>query len=150
MNNEQHSNFYDSEMSDFKLSHSDFSMEEDFDYVTETKEINTFLLSLNLDIKLDENRKCIVDNDIKVLNNIFEKVITKFYPKVDGVEVFHIITDFYSLDPTETFKKLISKYRKICFNDLESRLGKVRNVVTINNIDKIEENNKLTFKSVFG
>lgn len=147
MSKELSSNFYESETSDTQLSHLDFSIEEDIDYTTEIKEVYDYLLGQNWDLKVDESNNMIIGNDINLINKIFELVFTKYHNRIDSVELFNIITSFYNLDGAECFKKLIAKYRKILYYDLENRMGSLKNV---KKIDKNKTDLKVTLKSVFG
>ena len=115
------SKFYDAERTNITLNHSDFSVEEDNDYLSEKKEIISYLLSKNWDDALKV--KTLVQ-EIKTVNFIFEDMHKNFRNKIDSVEILSLMTDFYNIDYTATFEKLIMSNRQLLIMDLEKSSGK--------------------------
>lgn len=113
-------NFYEAERTNISLSHSDFSIEEDNDYKTEKKEVIDYLLSKSWDELLDSK---ILVQELKTINFIFEDLCKHFAKQLDSVEIFSLMTDFYDIDYSSTFNKLIVANRKKLIIDLEKTSG---------------------------
>lgn len=143
--------FAESERHNIKLDHSDFAQEQNFDYLQETEDLNNFLLSKSWDNYFDKytkngpyaKRRC----ETSIANQIFKTVLASFQFRMDTVQIFHIITEFYDIDAKWYFERLVQQYRKRLQNDLEHRIGKFKK----QSITKIGEDKiRFTFESIFG
>lgn len=112
--------FHEAEKNLTKISHSDFSVDEDIDYLSEKKNLNNFLLSKNWDKLLETST---IHTELKNINFIFEETYKAFCRQIDAIELFAFIVDFYDLDYKKTFDKLLSKNRLILLETLESTFG---------------------------
>lgn len=130
--------FYDAERTNVTLNHSDFCVKEDNDYMSEKNEITEYLLFKNWD---DIIKSKTIVHEIKAINHIFEEVHLKFQNKIDSIEIFSLITDFYNIDYSSTFSKLLAKNRKILILDLERNSGN-KIFVTKIDVDKSNDENE--------
>lgn len=112
--------FYETERQKPTISHLDLSVNEDNDYLSEKLDVNSFLLSKNWE-NLIHNQT--ITKEVKHLNYVFEEVFKQYSNKIDAVELFSIVVDFYDLDFTSTFKKLTKKNRSKLLVDLEKNFG---------------------------
>ncbi|BBI90433.1 hypothetical protein HYO65_gp041 [Tenacibaculum phage PTm1] len=140
--------FYESDRTSGTLSHQNFAREQQFEYLSEIDDLNNFLLSKNWDDFFTQSgpyamRLC----DTSIANKIFNVVFETFKYRMDTVQMFHIITDFYDIDSTWYFNKLVHNNRRKLQSDLEHRIGKLKGNKHANRIssDKI----RLTFESLF-
>jgi hypothetical protein len=122
--------FHEAERHNVVLSHEDFSFEQNFDYLQENESLVDFLLSKNWDKYFTEQKSGNVICDTGIANKIFDSTYQAFHHKMDTVQMFHIITDFYTLNPTYFFNKLVQTYRKKLARDLEIRIGKLKSITT--------------------
>lgn len=122
--------FHEAERHSVVLSHEDFSFEQNFDYLQENEDLTDFLLSRNWDKYFTEQKSGTVICDTGIANKIFDGCYKVFHRQMDTVQIFHIITDFYTLDATYFFNKLVQSYRKKLAADLEKRVGKLKSLTT--------------------
>lgn len=112
--------YYEAEKPEIKVSHQDFYTEDNNDYITEKGDLTSFLLSKNWEDVLVAKTLL---NELKTINFIFEECYKLFSGKMDSMEMFSLITDFYNLDYKTTYEKLLLKNRKILILDLEKISG---------------------------
>jgi hypothetical protein len=118
-------NFYEAERHDTVLTHADFAREQEFDYISETEQLNEFLLSKNWDKYFKSQKSGYVICDVVIINRIFAECLA-YQLNMDSVQIFHVITDFYSIDPKQFYDKLLKRHRERLVVDLENRIGKLR------------------------
>jgi hypothetical protein len=140
---------YESDRHSVKLSHNDFASDADnqFEYRQENDDLNDFLLSKDWDRFFTQSgpyaqRKC----ETSIANNIFQSVLDKFQFRMDTVQIFHIITQFYDVDAKIYFEKLVQKYRKHLQKDLEHRIGRLQKT---SNVKIGDDKIRMTFESLF-
>lgn len=141
-------NFYEAERSSIKLSHNDFAAEQEFDYIQENTDLNEYLLDKNWDSYFIKpgpyaRRTC----ETSIANKIFDKVFEEFKFRMDTVQMFHVITDFYDINAAWYFSKLVKTYRQRLKKDLTTRIGRLRNSTGPTVI--CEEKIRNTFTSLF-
>jgi hypothetical protein len=112
--------FYESERKNIVVSHADFAIDDTIDYREEKIELNDFLSSKNWNEVLTAKT---LFNELKTINFIFEECLSAFSNKIDSVELFSLIVDFYDLDYNQTFRKLVLKNRLILVNSLNKNLN---------------------------
>lgn len=139
-------NIYSKERLNVKVSHSDFSYEDNFDYIQETNELNDYLLSKNWDKYFKTQKNGIVICDITIVNKIFDQCYAEFKSKMDSVQIFHIITDFYNISGAHMFNKLVQSHRMTLIQDLERRLGGTKRTIKPM---KIDDKIQYDFHSIF-
>ncbi len=117
-------NFYEADRTYQKLSHSDFSLDPGFDDMKGNETLMQFLL------EKEDWEKCFlrkksgsVDIDVEAANKIFYTCYKMFKNQSDAVDIFGIITDFYKIDSTLFYWKLIKRCRMVINRDLGERLG---------------------------
>lgn len=118
--------FHEAERHSTVLLHSDFAREQEFDYLTETDELNDFLLSKDWDKWFTKQKSGYTICDVEIINKIFQECLVKFCNDLDSVHIFHVVTDFYDIDPIQFFNKLLKLHRERLVTDLENRIGKLR------------------------
>lgn len=139
-------NIYEKERHNVKLTHSDFAFEEQFEYLQENDEFNQYLLNKAWDHYFKSQKNGTVVCDIAIVNKVFEQCLLQFNSKMDSVQVFHLITDFYNISSTQYFNKLVQSHRMRLINDLEIRLGGIKST----KIKKINNKIQFDFNTIFG
>ena len=143
----ENNRMYEAERKASKLTSSDFASEQQFEYLQETEDLREFLLSKNWDNYFTQKgpyamRLC----NISIANKIFQAVLDGFRFRMDTVQIFHLITEFYDIDAKWYFESLIQKYRKILQKDLEHRIGKLK---TTDDVKIDDDKIRKTFASLF-
>ena len=106
-----------------KLSHSDFAADAEFDDAVDMSAVEDFLMcndrhySHAMTILVSGSSKTTARN----ANKLFSDIIDKFAKNYDTVDLFDIITTFYSLDATEYFNQLILEFRTMLLADISAR-----------------------------
>lgn len=138
--------FHEAERHSLVLTHSDFAHEETFEYLEESEEFNNFLLEKTWDKYFITQKNLIVVCDTVIANKVFDECYRHFGKKMDTVQIFHLITDFYNIDARRYFNKLLQLYRKRLARDLEERMGKLKST----DIQKIGEDRvQIAFNLIF-
>lgn len=137
--------FLESDRIDVKLTHNDFNYEQNFDFIESSEELRDFLISKvdwegGFDISMTDKGQIDINTKVTFLNESFNILYNKFKNKMDSVELFHIFTDFYDLNPTIVFNTLVYKFRVILKNDLCERIGKISNP---KNVDVVLNNTRV-------
>ena len=130
--------FHETERHSQVLSHSDFAREEDHDFLQENEDLNNFLLGKNWDKYFVKQKSGITTCDVVIINKIFEICMKNFLNRMDTVQIFAVVTDFYDVDGHYFFEKLVSKYRQLLVKDLEERIGKMKTVKKTNMNNRIQ------------
>lgn len=118
-----HNRYYEADREVYKLSHSDFSNECDFDDMSSNENLVNFLLEKSEWEKLFIRKKSgSVDIDISSANTIFFTCYKKFKDESDAVDIFSILTDFYGIRPDRFFWKLVRRCRMVLIRDLNARM----------------------------
>ena len=118
--------FESAERHNVVLTHSDFAKDYDFDYQQETEELNDFLLEKNWDKYFVRQKNGITICDVVIINKVFEECYKMFHSRMDTVEIFFVITNFYDIEGGLFFHKLVRLHRTRLVKDLEERIGKMR------------------------
>lgn len=107
-----------------KLTHSDLSADADFEDVTDTTFLYDYLMSherryMPHIVYLKSGQ---VRIKTETANSIFADIYLEFNHRIDSVEIFDVITDFFKLDSAMYYQKLLVKYRTILATDLAKRI----------------------------
>lgn len=118
----ENNRFYESERNNTVLTHADFATDADFENLEESEDFVNFLLSKNYDqyFSIKRNNQTVIDTGIA--NKLFYTCYGKFQSKLDAVQIFHIITDFYNVEPTYFFWLLVKRLRGLLITDLKLRI----------------------------
>lgn len=138
--------FHETERHDQVLSHADFAREEDFDYLQENEDLNDFLLSRKWDKYFTKQKSGITICDVVIINKVFEECLKNFSKRMDTVQIFAIVTDFYDIDARYFFEKLVSQHRQHLVKDLEERIGKMKTIKQTNMNNRVQLAFSLIFK----
>lgn len=114
--------YYESDRNLQQLTHADFAKDADFESIDYSEELTSYLLSKDYDKFFTVKRNNQVTADTSIINSIFYECFSLYKDKIDTVLIFHIITDFYDIDPKHMFEKLVRKIRMILIRDLKRRM----------------------------
>lgn len=141
----EYNKIYESERRTESISHEDFEYTADFDYLEVTKEIFDFLSSKNWCQYLNTKKD---DFNSDIVNKIYEECYNLFSDKVDDVQLFYVITEFYKVDERKFFCKLFKKYRVQLSKSLAERTGNkvhmVEESTSFNNLTRIHKTEAYT------
>lgn len=117
--------FYSSDGADKqKITHHDLAAEADFDDITDTTFLYDYLMSHERRyvpyITYLKSGHVRIQSD--VANKIFADLYEEFNHKIDAVEIFNVITDYFKLDSAMYYEKLIAKYKTVLVTDLSKRV----------------------------
>ena len=118
--------FYEAERTSVQLSQNDFAKDQNFDYLQEDSDLNEYLLDKNWDDFFSKpgpyaKRTC----ETSIANKIFDSVFEVFKFRMDTVQMFHVITDFYDVEAPWYYNKLLRAHRVRLKNDLTKRIGNI-------------------------
>lgn len=138
--------FYESERKNIVVTHDDFCVEQQFEYLKESENLTDYLLERSdWEAQFKNTRVGTMICHVQILNQIFDEIFKMFANKLDSVQVYHIITDFYNIDSTDTFHRLVHKHRERLKRDLIARIGEVNDKA--DQIDEFKIQN--TFMKIF-
>ena len=137
--------FHEADRINIQVTQADFSHEETFEYLEESEELVDYLLSKKWDKYFKTLKSGIVICDTTIVNKIYGECSVHFGKKLDSVQLFHIITDFYNIEGSRFFNKLVQSYRNILVKDLERRIG-VMNSLNVQKVGK--DRLQLAFKLI--
>jgi hypothetical protein len=117
----KNTNYYEAERINVTVTHSDFAKDADFENLDKSDDLVDYLLSKDYDkfFKIAKNGQVTVDTVI--INKLFDECYEHFNKSIDSVQVFHIITDFYRIEPSHMFEKLVKRPRMLLLRDLRNR-----------------------------
>lgn len=140
--------FHEAERHNVVLTHADFARDDDFEFLENSTELTDYLLSKdNWEKYFITQKSGNVICDTVIANKIFEECFEKYKKHLDTVQIFHLITDFYNINPTQYFEKLVQLHRKRLVRDLELRIGKMKSTdIKHIGIDRVQLAFKLIFK----
>lgn len=134
---EKSTNYYESDRTMGTLSQSDFAKEESFSNLDHNTDLVNYLMG-----KLEWEKLFITQKSGRVVcdassaNMIYRKVYDRFMDRLDSVQIFHQITDFYNLDGKFFYDMLLKRHRDVLFSDLQLRVGSI----TLDNDKKFSGN----------
>lgn len=117
---------YETERHSSKLSHQDFARENDFEDLDDSDVVMEFLETKDWDVYFTEQKSMKIICEAPIINKVFAECLSKFNHKMDTVQIFHGITNFYNIEGHYYYNKLLKKYRDMLYVDLERRIGKVK------------------------
>lgn len=117
----ENNRFYEADRKSVTLSHSDFASEAGFENLEESEELVQYLLSKNYDQYFTVKRNNQVSIDTGIANTMFYTCCKDFHGKLDSVQIFHTVTDFFKVDSTYFFWKLVKRIRVLLIHDLKLR-----------------------------
>lgn len=127
--------YYESERTNVVVSHNEFARDAEFENLEKFDDLVDYLLSKDYDKYFHLCKNGQVTVDTMIINKLFFECYEKYKTKVDSVQIFHIVTDFYRIEPSHMFQKLVKKLRVLLIKDLKERIN-----VTGLHVSKIDKN----------